>query len=353
MNITDIVKKHIRSFPPYVPGEQTQDPSYIKLNTNESPHPIPDAIIHEASINFFKKLNLYPEATSDSLRSVAGNIYGLQPENVIVGNGSSDILSLVYRTFVDEGDIIAMPSPGFALNRDLAAIQGGKLVEVGWDINYALPLESLLRVQSKIIVIANPNNPTGVFCPLDEIQELAKNHKGLLVLDEAYVDFTDQNGLEIFHKYNNVVILRSFSKSCSAAGIRLGMAFAPKQVTEYLRKAQGIYSIGRPTQALGLAILNNIDLFEPLIKSIKEQRQITFRDLCQRGFQCIPSETNFIFARVPVGSGGLEWYEELKKRKILVRHFSDPGLEGFLRITIGRPEDMSKLITEIDSILAT
>lgn len=341
MNIDDYVNENVLTFPEYIPGEQIHDAGFIKINTNESPYPIPKTIIDQVKDSLIHSLNLYPEPTSESLCTVAAQSYSLNPDNVIVGNGSSDILSLVYRAFVEEGNIVAMPSPGFTLNRDLAAIQGGKLVEVRWEDNWSLPIEELLNLKPKLIVVANPNNPTGTTVPLSDIQTLAQKHESLIVLDEAYADFADENGLEILKMNQNLIILRSFSKSYSAAGMRLGMAFAHKNIIRYMKKVQNLYAVSRMTQTLGMAILKNKELFKPFIQLTVDQREITSTNLLQLGFECLPSSTNFIFAKVPKGTKGIDWYNSLKAEKILVRHFSELALENYLRITIGKPDDMA------------
>ena len=350
MDISRYVKKNVRSFPTHVPNEQLSDQPFIRLNRNESPFPIPETILKEVRDKLFQDLNLYPDATANSLCTVAAKIYGLQPNSVMAGNGSSDLLSLIYRTFVDKDDIVAMPSPGFILNKDLAAIEGGQLIEVAWNDDFSLPIDSILEVNPKIIIIANPNNPTGTVCSLRDIEKLIYFHSGLVVLDEAYADYCNTNGLDFLKKYNNLILLRSFSKSFSAAGVRLGLAFANPEILAFIRKVQNIYSINRLSLYLGIAILENKELFSPLIKKTIELRKSITEELERRGFKCLDAQTNFIFAHVPDDSQGKFWADELQKRKILVCCFPGEKLKNYLRITIGKADEMSKLIFAIDEI---
>jgi len=349
MNIRNYVKQSVQNSPGYLPGEQLSG-DYIKLNSNESPYPIPEIILKAVSEKLFGLLQFYPEPRSETLRTVAAKSYGLEPENIIVANGSSELLMLIYRTFVEEDEVVSMPSPGFTLNRKLVSISGGTLKEVSWEEDHQLPTKALLKSNAKIIIVTNPNNPTGTFCPLSEIDALAKAHKGLLVLDEAYVDFAAENGLQLLKTNKNIIILRTFSKSYSAAGIRFGMAFADKEVIRHLMKVQNSYAISRQTELLATAILNNRALFDPVIESIKQQREITATELIKRGFVCAPSQANFLFAKVPEGTKAIDWYNGLKKQQILVRYFDDEILQNFLRITIGTPETMRKLVAGLDAI---
>jgi histidinol-phosphate aminotransferase len=350
MSISNLVRECVMSFPEYIPGEQ-MGKGFVKLNTNESPFAIPKSIVAEAQHGMLSSLQLYPEPKSESLRAVAATVLGVDGvDNVLVGNGSSDILSLIYRAFVGQGDVVAMPAPGFTLNRDLAAIQGARFQEVPWDDGYKLPISGLIKQDAKLIVIANPNNPTSTCCPLEDIQQLADIFKGLIVIDEAYAEFSGMSAVPLIRAYPRVVVSQSFSKSFSAAGVRLGIALGGAEAISFLHKVQNIYAVGRPTQALGIAILRNRRLFDPLIRKIVAQRDIMMQMLTDRGFQCAPSSTNFLFAKVPEGTGGDFWYKALKERMVLVRYFGEAELRDYLRITVGCARDTEQLMDAIDGI---
>jgi len=350
VNIRKIIRKSVQNAQGYTPGEQCIA-GYLKLNANENFYPVPEKILEEVKANLFDSLALYPDSRSETVRDVAAQSYGLKRGNIMVGNGSSELLSLIYRTFIEEGDLVAMPSPGFTLNRSMVSIQGGRLVEVGWSDGYQLPVEALLAVKAKIIVITNPNNPTGTLCPINEIEALAQAHDGLLVLDEAYVDFAEDNGLKLLEGNENIIILRTFSKSYSVAGIRFGLAFSSKETIRNMLKVQNSYPVGKLTEVFATTILKKRALFDSTIEQIKLQREVTSKELSTRGFKCTPSQANFLFVKVPAGANGADWYEALKKEKILVRYFEGQGLDDCLRVTIGRSEEMKILVRSIDGCL--
>ena len=350
MNVDKYVNKTIKNLSEYIPGEQADISEYLKLNTNESPYAIPQKIVEEASISIYDNLNRYPEPNSESLCQVIADKFELKEDNIIVGNGSSDLLSIIYRIFIEKGDVVAMPSPGFSLNNNLAAIQNATLKEVPWGDGYNLPSAGLLNNNPKMIIVTNPNNPTGTYVPLSEIESLIKDFQGIIILDEAYVDFIGISGVDLIKKYKNLIVLRSFSKSYSSAGLRLGIAFADKKIIQYMKKIQNIYSVGKFTQSLGMSIVKHQELYDHFIKLIVSSRDDGIVKFNSLGFSCTDSKANFIFMKPPCNDE-INWKEELKMKKILVRNFYYDNFGEMLRISVGKPQDMSRLFLAVEDIL--
>lgn len=328
----------------------------IKLNSNENPYPLPDVIV-ERVLGDVRAVrsghNLYPEETAVTLRRVVADMHGVAPENILVGNGSSELLSVLYRGMLDAGERAAMPAPGFFLNRKLAALQGGTLLEVPWADDYQLPVDALLDSGAKFIVVATPNNPTGTVSRMEDVQLLLERFDGPAVVDEAYAAFCADTALPLLSRYPNLIVLRTCSKSYSAAGVRIGFAFADAELIAQFVKVQPLYTVDSISQRIAIEIFHNLPAFDPSIQSIKAERSRTVQELSRRGFSVVPSQANFVLAYTPGSAGGGVWQEELRKRGILVRWFEDPSLSGAIRIGIGTSKQMDAVFAAIDDILVT
>ncbi len=355
MNIRHWVRPEIQEMAGYTPGEQPDAARpLIKLNTNENPFPPPPPVL-QAWIDSldFNRLRLYPEPSSRPVREAAAAAYGVDATHIVVGNGSDDLLTILLRTFVAPGETVAVPEPTYSLYRSLAQIQGGRFVGIPWAADGGLPLAGLLASQPKMVIIARPNAPTGHVIPLDSVAELCQQTSGVVVLDEAYVDFADDNGMPLLQEQKNLIIIRTFSKSMAMAGMRIGLAFCPPALAEQMHKVRDSYNVNRLSQEMAVAALNHLASYQPILQTIRRERHDLTIALRHRGFQVTESQANFVLARVPAGHGrGKDWLEALREAGILVRYFGDdPGLSDHLRITIGRPEEMAQLIEAIDRLL--
>ncbi|ESZ03239.1 MULTISPECIES: histidinol-phosphate transaminase [unclassified Mesorhizobium] len=327
------------------------DANFIKLNTNENPFPLPP-IIMQSAVAALKRQYLYPDDDNFRLREAASSTYGVSRDQVIAGNGSSELLGLIYRAFLAPGDKVAMMSPGFSFNRKLAMLQGAEFLEIGCQA-HSLPMEQLLSgaaKDAKFIMLANPNNPTGTFLPISDIECLVAQSDRLIVLDEAYVDFAPDHGLRLISRYSNLLILRSFSKSYAAAGIRVGFGFGHPEIIGRLRNIQNVFNMNVIGHAVGISVLAHRSAYADNHKHIKDERERVTVALSQLGFSVTPSRANFLLARVPAGQDGSWWQAALERQKILVAFFPDKGLEHCIRVSIGTKEQMDEFLAAAGGI---
>ncbi|MER8678106.1 MULTISPECIES: histidinol-phosphate transaminase [unclassified Mesorhizobium] len=327
------------------------DANFIKLNTNENPFPLPP-IIMQSAVAALKRQYLYPDDDNFRLREAASSTYGVSRDQVIAGNGSSELLGLIYRAFLAPGDKVAMMSPGFSFNRKLAMLQGAEFLEIGCQA-HSLPMEQLLSgaaKDAKFIMLANPNNPTGTFLPISDIECLVAQSDRLIVLDEAYVDFAPDHGLRLISRYSNLLILRSFSKSYAAAGIRVGFGFGHPEIIGRLRNIQNVFNMNVIGHAVGISVLAHRGAYADNHKHIKDERERVTVALSQLGFSVTPSRANFLLARVPAGQDGSWWQAALERQKILVAFFPDKGLEHCIRVSIGTKEQMDEFLAAAGDI---
>lgn len=345
------LRKNIAALQGYVPGEQPQDGDAIKLNTNENPYPPSPRVLRALRNAADRTLRLYPEPLSDSLRSIAAAAYGVRPGNVLAGNGSDELLSILARCFVGRGDRAAYPVPTYTLYDTLIDIQEGERVLIDYLPDFSLP-EALFFQAAALTFVCNPNSPSGTLVPLPEIARLARSVAGILVVDEAYIDFAEQDGvsaLPLIPDFSNLVVLRSFSKSFSLAGLRIGLAFAAEEIITDMIKVKDSYNLNRLSLVGACAALEDMQWMVRNVRRIRKSRDRLARQLRKIGFHVYPSEANFVMARREGQNlGGL--YEELKRRGILVRYFDVPGLQDSLRISVGTPRDMRTLLRAIEAI---
>ena len=335
----------------YTPGEQLRDDGVIKLNTNENPY-APSPKVYAAlrkAIN--PSLRLYPEPLSDSLRSVAAAVYGVKLENIIAGNGSDEILSMLLRCFVGPAGRVAFPVPTYSLYDTLVDIQDGVAARVSYPADYCLP-EALAGQNAALTFLCNPNAPSGTLVSLPEIAKLASAVSGILVVDEAYVDFAESEGassIPLIRQMPNLVVLRTFSKSFSLACMRIGLAFASEEIIAGMMKVKDSYNLNRLSLVAATAALNDMAWRKRNTQRIQRSRKKLSSALTRMGYQVYPSHANFVLARKQ-GQNLKPIYEELKRRKILVRYFDTPGLQDCLRITVGKPQELKTLVTELAAI---
>ena len=334
----------------YTPGLQPPDGEYLKLNTNENPYPPSPkalaAVAKEAS-----RLRLYPDPQATAFRKAAARLNGVSIENVIAGNGSDDILTMICRSVVGPGDRVYLPCPTYSLYDILVNIQDGVNCMVDFPEDFSLP-EGLFGNDGVLTFVANPNAPSGTFVRPERIGDLAASLSGLLVVDEAYVDFADRNCSPLLARRRNLIILRTLSKSYSLAGLRTGYALADVEIIEGLNKVRDSYNLDRLAIAGATAALEDGDAMHENAGRVRKSRAELVKGLGLLGFVTLPSEANFVMTRPPSPHRGEQVYQQLWQRKILVRHFKRPRLTEWLRITVGTDEQVSRLLDALAEIVA-
>ena len=338
---------------PYTPGEQPQDQQYIKLNTNESPFPPSPKVLEALSGAEIARLNLYSDPTCASLTAAIAGRCHVQPENVIAGNGSDEILAFSFRAFCGEGKPLAYAD----ITYGCYGVWCG-LLHIP---SHIIPLKDDFTLDPKdydglhqTIVIANPNAPTGLALPRSAIEGILQaNPDNVVIVDEAYVDFGGESCVPLIDRYENLLVVQTFSKSRQLAGARLGLAMGNAKLIADLNRVKfslNPYNINRLTLKAGQAALEDTAYFDTTRAAIVETRSWTRQQLEARGFTVLDSRSNFLFARTARQDGGT-LYRKLKENGVLVRHFDAPRIHSWLRITIGTPAQMQALLAALDKIL--
>ena len=347
---------------PYVPGEQPRDAQYVKLNTNENPYPPSPAVMEEA-VRQIRSLNLYPDPTykalRESLAAVMCDRAGLMPgalsaSNILVGNGSDEVLNWAFAAFCDDGCPAMFPDITYGFYPVFAANNRVPYVEAPLMPDFTIRVEDYCMATKKTIFIANPNAPTGIALPISAVETiLAANPYNVVVIDEAYVDFGGATAVSLVGRYPNLIVTQTFSKSRSFAGGRLGFAVAnPALIAdlETLRNSTNPYNVGNATVGLALAMLAHEDITRSKCGLVARTRDYAAAGLQSMGFEVLPSLANFVFVRHPAVSGEVI-YRELRARGVLVRHFAVPRIADWNRITIGTREQTDVLLGALEDIL--
>lgn len=337
----------------YTPGEQPRDMQYIKLNTNESPYPPSKGVLDALSREEVSKLNLYPDPECKELKDALASLYGVGRENVFLSNGSDDILNFSFMAFCGKQTPVKFPEISYGFYKVYAELYGVDYTAVPLREDFSLDICDYMGNDANV-VIANPNAPTGIALSLDEVEHIVKANPDYLVLiDEAYVDFGGESAVALTKKYDNLLVVGTYSKSRSMAGARLGFAFGDKEIIADLEKIKfstNPYNINRLTLLAGKAAVLDNDYYMENCKKVIETREFTVKELRTLGFTVTDSKANFIFAKSDSVSGET-LYKELKRRGILVRHFSSPKICEYNRITIGTREQMQKFLDAVQDIL--
>ncbi len=341
----------LKSIDAYTPGEQPQDKKYIKLNTNESPFPPSNGVLKAISDDEVKNLRLYCDPECKALREELAKLYGVEPKNVFLSNGSDDILNFAFMAYGTDGAAFADITYGFY--SVFAELYGIEPTVIPLKDDFSLDVDAFCG-QNKLVVIANPNAPTGMEISLSDIEKLlVSNPDNVVLIDEAYVDFGGSSCVELTKKYNNLLCVQTFSKSRSMAGARLGFAIASDQIIADLEKIKystNPYNINRLTQLAGKAAITENDYYVDNCKKIIDNRAYTTQALEVLGFDILPSKANFVFAKCDKVDGK-ELYEKLKEKGVLVRHFTNQRICEFNRITIGSRQEMEIFISKVKEIL--
>ncbi len=346
------LRKNIAEMAGYVPGFQPEDEAeWIKLNTNENPYPpsrrVAEAILAEVGSDG-ANLRKYPDAGSKKAREIAAKLYQVEPEWVIMANGSDELLNNLIRAFVGEGEEVGYVHPSYSYYGTLAEIQGARTRTFGLDDEQKL-VGFPERYPGKLFFLTSPNAPLGFRFTNDYIRELAGRCDGVLVVDEAYADFADGSALDLVSQCENVIVTRTFSKSYALAGMRLGLAIARPEVVAALDKIRDHYHLDRLALLAAEAALQDQEWLTETVAKVIKTREWFSAELRQSGYRVIPSQANYIFA-TPPDLDAERVYNELFSRKILVRFFSDPLLKHGLRISIGTREEMEAVLAALVEI---
>jgi histidinol-phosphate aminotransferase len=341
------VRRQVERMSGYVPGEQPKVAGLIKLNTNENPYPPSPKVLDTLRGAIDGKLRLYPDPTSSALRAKLGKIHGFEPEQIIIGNGCDDILNLCMRAFCGECEKLAYFWPSYSLYLVLANIQGATQVELPLNENFQIETHPPLLAKLagvKLVFITQPNAPSGVWLQRVELQRVIEETQGVVVIDEAYVDFASENCLDLINEYDNVIIARTFSKAFSFAGMRVGWAVGSRELITALNKVKDSYNVSRLSQLGAVATLEEWDYFQQNVKKICTTRERTTAALAKLGFFVYPSQANFVFAKPPVPLTAKQWFDGLRAKNILVRWWGADRIRDFARVTIGTEEEMDKFL---------
>jgi histidinol-phosphate aminotransferase len=349
---SSLVRPVIHSMEGYVPGEQPQDRRYIKLNTNENPYPPSPNVLEAIKAAVTADLRLYPDPDARELRVKASEVYGVPANQIIAGNGSDDLLAMLFRACVEAKGTrqIAYPVPTYSLYDTLALIQDARPSTVPFGSDFTLPAQALLDLDARLTIICSPNSPSGTVTPLSVIEDFARQSSGLVVVDEAYVDFARETALPLLAKCDNLVVLRTFSKSFSLAGMRIGLGFGSREVIGELNKVRDSYNLDRLSLVAARAALDDVSWMKANTAKVTTARDELLPELAKLGLAVLPSQSNFVFARTPSGdAAGL--YRALRDRGILVRYFATPELRDGIRISVGTPEDNRALLAALREVV--
>lgn len=346
------LSKRLSVLKEYTPGEQPRDMQYIKLNTNESPFPPSEEVKDAVNKGRASNLQLYCEPDCTELVSKLASHYGVEPKNVAVGNGSDEILNFCFSAYFDSENEVVFPDISYGFYKVFAQLYNSKYTEIPLTDTLEIDPDDYIGI-NRHIVIANPNAPTGICLSLDTIEKIVKsNPDNIVLVDEAYVDFGGESAVSLTKKYDNLIVVMTFSKSRSLAGARLGFAIANENIIKDLNKIKystNPYNVNSMTQAAGCAVLDSQDYYDKNVQMVIKTREYFCKELERLGFEYLPSCANFVFAKKE-GADGKELYLKLKSMGILVRHFDSKRIRDYLRITIGTKEQMDALISALERI---
>lgn len=338
-------EKNIRKVEPYVPGEQPRQ-TVIKLNTNENPYPPAPGVARVLRDMDADRLKLYPDPTAGELVKALADYYGVNEDQVFVGVGSDDVLSMCFLTFFNSEKPILFPDITYSFYKVWANLYRIPFECCAVDENFCIVKEDYFRENGGII-FPNPNAPTGLYLELSEVEEIiARNRDVIVIIDEAYIDFAGKSALELIEKYDNLIVVQTFSKARSMAGMRIGYAISNPLLIKYLNDAKysfNSYTMNQAAIACGVEAVKDKEYFENGICKIIETREWAKKELERLGFTCLDSKANFIFATHPEYDVK-EIYEMLKsKARIYVRYWGSRRIEQYIRITVGTKEEMDAL----------
>lgn len=347
---------HVQNLHAYVPGDQPQGTGWVKLNTNENPYPASPKVALAVAAQV-QQLRKYPEPVSGDLRAAIAERHGLNSANVIIGNGSDNILDLITRCFVSQAGA-GQTVPSYSLYPVVAGMSDKGLIDVPFTRDMQLDLDAIEASKAAVFFLTSPNAPTGVAFALADIRAVLSRIDGLLVVDEAYVDFGGETAIPLLAEYQNLVIVRTFSKSYALAGMRVGFALADAGIIRMLDRVRDAYNLDRLAQAAALAAFEDVTYFEAQLQQVVATRERTRSALDALGWFTYPSAANFLFTE-PVDATGASGaavaeslFKHLKSAQVLVRYFPAHALTcAFIRVSIGTEQEMDTFLTVAESWL--
>jgi histidinol-phosphate aminotransferase len=367
-----LIRPLVRDLHAYVPGEQPKINGLIKLNTNENPYPPSPLVLAAVRAAVDGRLRLYPNPTAQALREKLARLHGCAPENILVGNGSDEVLALAVRCFVEPSRgsstifgrladraraTVQYFTPSYSLYPVLADIHGAAKNAVSLKSDFDLPGVAELKrgkewdFKAALTFVTTPNAPSGRGYKTAELEKLCRAQTGVVVLDEAYVDFANENALKLALKFPHVLVARTFSKAYSLCFQRVGYFVGHPELIAALDKIRDSYNVNGLGQIAAAATLDNLKFYRANFKKIISTREWLSRELTKLGFRVLPSQTNFILAKPPLFPAK-DWLQKLREQKILVRWFSAAEVKDYLRITIGTPVEAEALVKSVCKILA-
>jgi histidinol-phosphate aminotransferase len=359
--VNNLIRPLVEQLHAYVPGEQPKIKGLIKLNTNENPYPPSPKVLKAIKGAVDGRLRLYPNPTAERLRMALAKLHRCAPENIIVGNGSDELLALAVKCFVepagsrtkrDLAEVVQYFTPSYSLYPVLVAIHGAKTNPVPLAPDFSIPEKKpkSWRSDAALTLITTPNAPSGRGFSTAELEKLCRGMRGIVVLDEAYVDFARENALELALKYPHVIVSRTFSKAYSLCFQRVGYFVADPDLIAALDKIRDSYNVNGLGQVAALETLSHLPYYRANFKKVIATRKRLTSELTKVGFEVLPSETNFIFARPPKFPAE-QWLAKLREKKVLVRWFRYPETKDFLRITIGTDAEANALLRAVKQLL--
>jgi len=364
-----LVRQLVRKLQPYVPGEQPKIKDLAKLNTNENPYPPSPNVLEAVKAAVDGRLRLYPNPTAEPLREKLAKLHRCQPDQIIVGNGSDELLALAVRTFVDpmigrdetvmswdRRTTVQFLAPSYSLYPVLAGIHGARPHPFPLEPNFDVPAPGVLRrsrnwdVRTALTFVTTPNAPSGRGYRTEQIEALCRPMRGVTVLDEAYVDFAEENAMSLTAKFPNVLVARTFSKAYSLCFQRVGYMVGSATLIQAMHKVRDSYNVNGLGQIAAAATLDDLGYYRKIFARIIQTRIALAKELRALGFQVGASQTNFLLVQAPDATAE-EWLGWFREQKVLVRWFDDPTISRFLRITVGTEEETEKLLAAVKTIL--
>jgi len=343
-------RENIEKAKGYEPGFQPEGTDVIKLNTNEHPYPPSPQVLKVLAEIDAEQLRRYPDPIGNEFRQAAARVNGVRSDDIMCCNGGDDLLTIAFRAFCDESRPVAYPVPTYSLYPVLAKLQNCRAIEIGFDGEFNLP-PKLTSTEAALTIVCNPNAPTGTFISVGELASLADELSGVLLVDEAYVDFAEENCAALVKDFDNVIVLRSMSKGYGLAGLRFGYAIAGPDLIAGLMKVKDSYNVDAVAIAAATAAIQDQKYFKENVEKVKRSREILAAQLRALKLQVPESFANFVLAERKNHKAS-EIYDKLVQRNIYIRYFDLPGLENKLRITVGTEEQNDKLILALKEVLS-
>ncbi len=356
MELNKLIRENLKKYSAYEPGEQQAGGDWVKLNTNENPYPPIQDIIIDIKNAVNEKIRLYPDPTSFELRKEILNVLLRDKDtltnrnSIFIGSGSDEILDILFKVFINPGDDVVIFYPSYGLYKVLATLYNAKINEIQLNDDFSIP-DAAFSAKGKLMFINSPNDPNGKSFGNATILKICGTFPGIVVVDEAYADFSSQTCLPLLKKAKNLVVYRSFSKSFSLASLRMGFALADAEIIKEMNRVKLPFNTNYLGQVAALSCVNNHKkVFEQNKKILEERERLTKELNTYNGISVLPSDANFIFVKFEDKSKTLKFVWDLKELKILIRHFSKPGLYNYIRVTIGTEEDNNKFLNTFKTI---